>query len=81
MIKEKKYSNYTKKELIEEINIWKDNYHSILVERNRQAEYINQNYIPIEYIEAFKRKVRHIAPAKAVIDWLLENWEKENETV
>jgi len=33
--------------------------------------------IPIEYIEAFKKKVRHIAPAKAVIDWLLENWEDE----
>ena len=35
--------------------------------------------IPIEYIKAFKKKVRHIAPAKEVIDWLLENWEKENE--
>ena len=35
--------------------------------------------IPIEYIKAFKKKVRHIAPAKAVIEWLLENWEKENE--
>ena len=35
--------------------------------------------IPIEYIEKFKKKVRHIAPAKEVIDWLLENWEKENE--
>lgn len=35
--------------------------------------------IPIEYIEAFKKKVRHIAPAKAVIEWLLENWGKENE--
>lgn len=35
--------------------------------------------IPIEYIEAFKKKVRHIAPAKAVIDWFLEDWEKENE--
>lgn len=37
--------------------------------------------IPIEYIETFKKKVRHIAPAKAVIDWLLENWEKDNEQV
>lgn len=36
--------------------------------------------IPIEYIETFKKKVRHIAPAKEVIDWLLENWEKENGT-
>ena len=35
--------------------------------------------IPIEYIEKFKKKVRHIAPAKEVIDWLLENWGKENE--
>lgn len=35
--------------------------------------------IPIEYIEKFKKKVRHIVPAKEVIDWLLENWEKENE--
>lgn len=35
--------------------------------------------IPIEYIEKFKKKVRHIAPAKEAIDWLLENWEKENE--
>lgn len=37
--------------------------------------------IPIEYIEKFKKKVRHIAPAKEVIDWLLENWEKENGTI
>lgn len=36
--------------------------------------------IPVEYIEAFKKKVRHIAPAKEVIDWLLEEWGKENET-
>ena len=36
--------------------------------------------IPVEFIEKFKKKVRHIAPAKAVIEWLLENWEKENET-
>lgn len=35
--------------------------------------------IPIEYIKTFKKKVRHIAPAKAVIEWLLEAWEKENE--
>ena len=35
--------------------------------------------IPIEYIEKFKKKIRHIAPAKAVIEWLLEEWEKENE--
>ena len=36
------------------------------------------NAIPIEYIEKFKKKVRHIAPAKEVIEWLLEDWEKEN---
>ena len=35
--------------------------------------------IPIEYIEKFKKKVRHIAPAKEVIEWLLEDWEKEND--
>lgn len=34
--------------------------------------------IPVEFIEKFKKKVRHIAPAKAVIEWLLEDWEKEN---
>lgn len=34
--------------------------------------------IPIEYIEKFKKKVRHIAPAKEAIDWLLEEWGKEN---
>lgn len=37
--------------------------------------------IPIEYIKAFKKKVKHIAPAKEVIEWLLENWEKENGTI
>lgn len=37
--------------------------------------------IPIEYIETFKKKVKHIAPAKEVIEWLLENWEKENGTI
>lgn len=35
--------------------------------------------IPIEYIEKFKKKVRHIAPAKEAIEWLLEEWGKENE--
>ena len=35
--------------------------------------------IPIEYIEAFKKEFRAVASVKAVIDWLLENWEKENE--
>ena len=34
--------------------------------------------IPIEYIEKFKKEFRAVAPAKAVIEWLLENWEKEN---
>lgn len=36
--------------------------------------------IPIEYIEAFKKEVRDVTNGGAVIDWLLENWEKENET-
>lgn len=36
--------------------------------------------IPIEFIEAFKKEVRDVANGKAVIEWLLENWEKENET-
>lgn len=35
--------------------------------------------IPIEYIEAFKNEVRDVANGKAVIDWLLEDWEKEND--
>ena len=35
--------------------------------------------IPIEYIEAFKKEFRAVASVKAVIDWLLEKWEKENE--
>ena len=35
--------------------------------------------IPIEYIEKFKKEFRAVASVKAVIDWLLENWEKENE--
>lgn len=34
--------------------------------------------IPIEFIEAFKKKFRAVASVKAVIDWLLEDWEKEN---
>ena len=37
--------------------------------------------IPIEYIEAFKKEVRDVTNGEAVIDWLLENWEKENGTV
>lgn len=36
--------------------------------------------IPIEYIEKFKKEFRAVASVKAVIEWLLENWEKENET-
>ena len=36
--------------------------------------------IPIEYIEAFKKEFRAVASVKAVIEWLLENWEKKNET-
>lgn len=35
--------------------------------------------IPIEYIEKFKKEFRAVASVKAVIDWLLEKWEKENE--
>ena len=35
--------------------------------------------IPVEYIKAFKEEVRDVTNGKAVIDWLLENWEKENE--
>lgn len=35
--------------------------------------------IPIEYIKAFKKEFRAVASVKAVIEWLLENWEKENE--
>lgn len=36
--------------------------------------------IPIEYIKAFKEEVRDVTNGKAVIDWLLEEWGKENET-
>lgn len=35
--------------------------------------------IPIEFIEAFKKEFRAVASVKAVIEWLLEDWEKENE--
>lgn len=35
--------------------------------------------IPIEYIEAFKEEVRDVTNGKAVIDWLLEEWGKEND--
>lgn len=35
--------------------------------------------IPIEYIEKFKKEVRDVANGKAVIEWLLEDWGKENE--
>ena len=34
--------------------------------------------IPIEFIEAFKKEVRDVANGKAVIERLLEEWEKEN---
>lgn len=36
--------------------------------------------IPIEYIEKFKKEFRAVASVKAVIEWLLEKWEKENGT-
>ena len=35
--------------------------------------------IPIEYIEKFKKEFRAVASVKAVIEWLLEDWRKENE--
>ena len=35
--------------------------------------------IPIEYIKKFKKEFRAVASVKWVIDWLLEEWEKENE--
>lgn len=35
--------------------------------------------IPIEYIKAFKKEVRDVANGEAVIDWLLEDWGKEND--
>ena len=34
--------------------------------------------IPIEYIEKFKKEFRAVASVKAVIEWLLEEWGKEN---
>lgn len=34
--------------------------------------------IPVEYIEKFKKEFRAVASVKWVIDWLLEDWEKEN---
>jgi len=37
----------------------------------------SRDYIPIGYIEAFKKEVRDVANGKAVIEWLLEEWEKE----
>lgn len=37
--------------------------------------------IPIEYIEKFKKEFRAVASVKAVIEWLLEDWSKENERV
>lgn len=36
--------------------------------------------IPVEYIKAFKKEIKDVTNGEAVIDWLLENWEKENET-
>lgn len=41
---------------------------------------VEEKAIPIEFIEAFKKEFRAVANGKAVIEWLLENWEKENET-
>lgn len=35
--------------------------------------------IPIEYIEKFKKEFRAVASVKAVIEWLLEEWGKDNE--
>lgn len=35
--------------------------------------------IPIEFIEKFKKEFRAVASVKAVIEWLLEEWSKENE--
>lgn len=34
--------------------------------------------IPVEFIKAFKKEFRAVASVKWVIDWLLEDWEKEN---
>ena len=73
-------------------DIFKTEYENLITwvshraEKERLREFIKDiqdqptvKAIPIEYIEAFKKEFKAVASVKAVIEWLLEKWEKENE--
>ena len=77
MIKKKKYSNYTKSELIEELHIMIDNCNAMEWRLENQAKYINQNYIPIEWLKEYEAKNGQEVRLQSAI----EEWEKENGKV
>ena len=72
MIKDNRYNHYTKKELIEELFLLIDNYNGLEWQINNQVKYINQNYIPIEWIE---KNYSWLTMAGEMIN----HWREENE--
>ena len=77
MIKDNRYSHYTKKELIEELFLMIDNYNGLEWQINNQAKYINQNYILIEWMEKWVRNDPTADPD--TFTDMVADWRKENE--
>lgn len=78
MIKDNRYNHYTKKELIEELFLLIDNYNGLEWQINNQVKYINQNYIPIEWIGKYSRGELSYSDYWAIIR-MVGDWKKENE--
>ena len=79
MIKDNRYSHYTKKELIEELFLMIDNYNGLEWQINNQAKYINQNYILIEWMEKWVRNDPTADPD--TFTDMVADWRKENEQI
>ena len=80
MIKNKSYSHYTKQELIEELNLMIDNCNDMEWQLENQAKYINQNYIPIEWIRKYMTEsLTNGSLMWCSLEAFLKDWEKENE--
>jgi len=76
MIK-KKYSNYTKAELIEELHIMIDNCNALEWQIENQAKFIKQNCIPVEWIKDWASHL-YYGISDLVIEKMLKDWEADN---
>ena len=78
MIKKKKYSGYTKSELIEELHIMIDNCNNLEWQIENQAKYISQNYIAVKWIKNWCGNEPYWSNLAM---HLIEDWERENAKI